>query len=70
MAVTDSGWVRLSGSAWTVRGERVSPVARDRGVFVGMVALEDDARIPVRSTAMPRDAPRCSPAWKATASMR
>jgi hypothetical protein len=46
----------------------MSPVARDRGVFVGMMALEDDARVDFAGCV--RIARRCSPAWKVTISMR
>ena len=31
-----------------LRGDRVSPAARDRGVLVGVMALEDDARVDFR----------------------
>ena len=53
-----------------VRGQRMSPVARDRGLLVGTMGLEDDARVDfARLRARPART-RCSPAWNATISTR
>ena len=45
----------------------MSPVARDRGVFVGMMGLEDDARVDF-ARLRANGAQKSSPAWKATIS--
>ena len=64
VAVTDTGWVKLSGSTYDPYGvPHMSPVPRDRGLLVGTMGLEDDARVDFTGSGQQRRA-RCWPAWR------